>query len=185
MKQTFSKTWKSSKQPRKQRKYRANAPWNIRRKMMSVNLNKELRKKYEKRNVPVRKGDVVKILRGKFKKKQGKVTEVDYGSLRVVIEGIQVKKQEGSKVNVKQQPSNLQIIEINMDDKKRMKALGVKIEGVKKEEGKTTNKKGKSEKKINEVKSDVGGAGTEKGKEINKVKSGGVDSGKENKGGKK
>ena len=43
---------------------------------MSVNLSKELRKKHGKRNAPVRKGDVVKIMRGKFKGKKGKIIEV-------------------------------------------------------------------------------------------------------------
>ena len=32
-----------------------------------------------------------------------------------------VKKQDGSKVNVKIHPSNLQIVELNVEDKKRMR----------------------------------------------------------------
>ena len=39
---------------------------------------------------------------------------------KVIIEGIQVKKQDGSKANVKMIPSNLQIIELNLEDKKRL-----------------------------------------------------------------
>ena len=50
MKRKFSKSWKSSKQPRKQRKYSANAPLHLKRKLLSVNLSKELRKKYGKRS---------------------------------------------------------------------------------------------------------------------------------------
>jgi len=42
MKQKFSTTWKASKQPRKQRKYSANAPLHIKRKMLSANLSKTL-----------------------------------------------------------------------------------------------------------------------------------------------
>ena len=42
MKKIFSKHWKSSKQPRKQRKYRAKAPLHIKRKLLNVNLSKEL-----------------------------------------------------------------------------------------------------------------------------------------------
>ena len=119
MKQKFSKEWKASKQPRKQRKYRLNAPLHTKRKLLSVNLSKDLRKKYNLRNLPVRKGDTVKILVGKFRKKQGKITQVYTKIAKVVVEGIQVKKQDGSKVNFKLQPSNLQIIEFNLDDKKR------------------------------------------------------------------
>ena len=57
MKKQFSTQWNASKQPRKQRKYLANAPLHKRHKFMSANLIKELRKKYGKRNFPVRKGD--------------------------------------------------------------------------------------------------------------------------------
>ena len=69
MKQKFSIHWKSSKQPRKQRKYAANAPLHLRKKFVSANLSKDLRKKQGKRNIPLRKGDIVKIMRGKFKGK--------------------------------------------------------------------------------------------------------------------
>ena len=121
MKKEFSKNWESSKQPRKQRKYLANAPLHIRKKFISVNLSKDLRKTHKKRNISLRKDDVVKIMRGKFKGKQGKVTEVNLKTSKVMIDGIQVKKQDGSKVNVKLQPSNLKIIELNTTDKKRLK----------------------------------------------------------------
>lgn len=121
MKQKFSKSWKASKQPRKQRKYLANAPLHLKRKMLSVNLSKDLRKKHGKRNVVVRKGDIVQIMRGKFKKKKGKVLIVKIKTSEVHVEGIQVKKRDGSKVNVKLKPSNLQIVELNLEDKKRFK----------------------------------------------------------------
>lgn len=119
----FVKSWKSSKMPRKQRKYLAKAPLHIRKKLVSVNLSKDLRKKYGKRNIPVRKGDSVRIMRGKFKKQKGKVLEVDLKKTKIIVEGIQVKKQDGSKVNFKLRPSNLQITELNLDDKSRVKKL--------------------------------------------------------------
>jgi large subunit ribosomal protein L24 len=145
MKKKFSKHWKASKQPRKQRKYSANAPLHIKRKMLSVNLSKELRKKYGKRNIPARKGDTVKILRGKFKKKQGKILKIDTKKSRFEIEGIQVKKQDGSKVNVKLPASNLQIIELYSEDKKRMKNIKVKTEKKETKEVKKENSKDNKE----------------------------------------
>ncbi len=114
MKQKFSTSWKSSKQPRKQRKYLANAPLHIKRKFLSVNISKELRKKYGRKNIPVIKGDKIKIMRGKFKGKNGKVLEIKAKISKIIVEGIQIKKQDGSKVNLKLQPSNLQIIELNL-----------------------------------------------------------------------
>ncbi|MBU3907206.1 MAG: 50S ribosomal protein L24 [Nanoarchaeota archaeon] len=123
MKQKFSTKWKASRQPRKQRKYIANAPLHIKRKFVSVNLSKELRKKYNRRNIPLRKEDKVKITRGKFKNKQGKVTSVETKKGKIMIEGIQIKKQDGSKANVRLEPSNLQIVELYLEDKKRIKKL--------------------------------------------------------------
>jgi len=125
MKKEFSTAWKKSKQPRKQRKYLANAPLHIRKKFVSVNLTKELRKKYGKRNISLRKGDKVKVTRGKYKKQTGKVTQINLKTSKIIIEGIQVKKQDGSKVNVKLEPSNLQIIDLNLDDKKRIVSKAV------------------------------------------------------------
>ena len=120
MKNKFSNSWKSSKQPRKQRKYLANAPMHLKKKFVSVNLSKDLRKKYGKRNVPVKKGDKVKVMRGKFKDKEGKITEVNLKKSRVKMEGIQMTKSDGSKTSVRLQPSNLQIIELNMEGKNRI-----------------------------------------------------------------
>ena len=121
MKKKFSSRWKASKQPRKQRKYLANAPLHIRKRFVSVSLSKELRKNHGKRNIPVKKGDTIKVTNGKFKGKTGKVLEVNLKNSKVTVEGIQVTKQDKSKVNVKLQPSNLQITELNLSGGKRLK----------------------------------------------------------------
>ncbi len=123
MRKKFSTAWKSSKQPRKQRKYLANVPLHLKKKLMKVNLSKELRKRYGKRSLLLKKGDEAKIMRGKFKGKKGKVVSVKLKKGSVELEGIQVKKRDGSKVNVKLKPSNLQILELNLDDRKRSKFL--------------------------------------------------------------
>lgn len=102
-------------------------------KLISVNLSKELRKKYQKRSVPLRKKDVVKIMRGKFKGKKGKVMKILLKTQKIEIEGIQIKKQDGSKVNINLRPSNLQIIELNVEDKKRNKILSKGIKEKKQE----------------------------------------------------
>ena len=138
MKKKFSTAWKGSKQPRKQRKYAAKAPLHIKRKLLSVNLSKELRKKIGKRNAVVRKGDNVKVMTGKFKGKTGKIIQVFTKKTKVTVEGIQVKKQDGSKANIKLQPSNLQIIELDMNDKKRISNSNKKTES---KENKQENKK--------------------------------------------
>ena len=147
MKQKFSKYWKASRQPRKQRKYRANAPLHIRRKFMSASLNKTLKQRYGKKNFPLRKGDKVKIMKGEFKKKTGKIESVDLKRLRTTIEGLNRTKKDGTKIKVYFSPSNLQIQELNLEDKKRRIAIerktGEKLTNIpQKSEERTTESKG-------------------------------------------
>ena len=119
MKSQFSNTWKSSIQPRKQRKYRYNAPVNVKRKFLSVNLAKELRAKHGARSVKIRTGDKIKVLRGNHSTKTGVVDRVDLSNLKIFVAGIEILKKDGSKAKVALNPSNLQIIELMLDDKKR------------------------------------------------------------------
>lgn len=126
MKQKFNKDWKGSKKPRKQRKYLANAPLHLKKNFVNANLSEDLREKYKKRSLTLRKGDRVKIMRGKFKGKEGKITQVMIKVSKVIIDGIQIKKKDGSKVNIKIEPSNLQLVELNLEDKKRLKRLAEK-----------------------------------------------------------
>lgn len=120
----FSTSWKRSKNPRKQRTYIANAPLHIKRGLFSTRLSKELTKKYSKRNITVRKGDNVKIVRGSFKNHSGKIERVLTKRLRVYVEGAQILKKDGNKVFYPIHPSNLIITELNLDDKQRQKILG-------------------------------------------------------------
>jgi large subunit ribosomal protein L24 len=116
-----------SKKPRKQRKFLFNAPLHLRRKMLSAHLSKELREKYKTRSMPVRKGDEVEIMRGEFKGKKGKVSRVDLKNYKVYIEGITRRKTTGAEVQVPIHPSNLRIISLNLNDKKRVEAIEKKI----------------------------------------------------------
>ncbi|MAG07402.1 50S ribosomal protein L24 [Candidatus Pacearchaeota archaeon] len=150
MKKKFSTAWKASSQTRKQRKYLANAPIHTQRKIMASHLSKELRSKYKKRSFPIRKDDEVKIMRGKFKGKTGKIANIDRPRKRVAIEGIQRKKKDGTKINIFFNSSVLQIQKLNLEDKKRVKALErreaiKKVE--KKEVKKTDSEKVKEDKK--------------------------------------
>lgn len=120
MKQKFSLHWLSSTQPRKQRKYKANAPYHLKHKFLNAQLSKSLREKHGKRNLPLRKGDEVLVMRGSFKKKKAKITSIDLKHSRVALEGIQRVKKDGTKVNVYFHPSALQIQSLNLDDKKRL-----------------------------------------------------------------
>lgn len=115
----FSKSWKGSSQPRRQRKYRHNAPLHIKQKMVHVHLSPELRGKYGKRNTQVRTGDKVKVLRGKFDKKEGKVERVHVKGGKVFVTGIDMIKKDGTKIHVALDPSNLMITSLDLSDKRR------------------------------------------------------------------
>lgn len=117
----YSPSWNSSNSKRKQRKFRFNAPLHTRHKLMSSQVSKEIEKKQGIKKIPVRKDDEVKIMIGKFKGKSGKVKNVDTKKLRVTIDKMQKQKKDGTKIDVYFHPSNLQIITLNMDDKRRMK----------------------------------------------------------------
>jgi large subunit ribosomal protein L24 len=124
----FTTTWKSSKQPRKQRKYLFNAPLHVKHKLLAAPLVKTLQQKYKKSNVSVRTGDIVKIMRGQFKGQRGKIALVKLKRMRVAVEGVQQIKKDGSKSYYLIHPSKVMIEELNLEDKRRRE----KIEGAKK-----------------------------------------------------
>jgi len=123
MKKTWSREWINSVQPRKQRKYKYNAPLHIRHKFLSVHLSSELKERFGRRALPVRKGDSVEVMRGSFKGLKGTVDKVDMRSGKVYIEEIKIKKVDGSEVMRPLQPSNLRIVDLNLDDKRRQAVL--------------------------------------------------------------
>lgn len=123
MKTNFSSAWKSSRKPRKQRKYRAEAPLHTKQKFVHVHLSKDLRKKYGKRSTGLRKGDKVRIMTGKFKKHEGKIESVDFRKTRIFVNGIEITKRDGTKKLIALHPSNLMITELSLDDKFRQKIL--------------------------------------------------------------
>ena len=125
MKVKFSKVWNKSIQPRKQRKYVANAPLHLKGKLIASHLSKELRIKYGTRSIRLRTGDKVKILRGSYKGETQKVERINIKAQKVYIEKIEFTKKDGSKATRPFYASNLLIIDLNLDDKKRMKKLKI------------------------------------------------------------
>ena len=119
MKKEFSTSWISSKQPRKQRKYRANAPLHTKHKFLSAHLSKSLREKYGKRSFPLRKGDEVLVMRGSSYGKKAKIASVNYKTQKIYLEGIQRSKRDGSKILIPFSPRSLQIQALDLSDKER------------------------------------------------------------------
>ncbi len=119
----FSRTWKSSTRPSKQRKYRITAPLHLKQKLMRAHLAKPLRDKYHHRALGLKKGDKVKVMRGTFHGKEGAIDHINLKAGKAFIAGIETAKKDGSKAMIPLEPSNLMIIELNNIDKMRQKAL--------------------------------------------------------------
>lgn len=112
-----------SKKPGKQRKKIMNAPMHKRQKMMSALLEKDLRNDLNRRSLPLRSGDKVKVMRGDFKDAEDKVRNVDLDSLKVTLEDLKEEKVDGTEVRPKIDPSNLMIVEPDLSDKRREKIV--------------------------------------------------------------
>ena len=120
---SFSTSFKESRKPSKQRKYRSNAPLHIRGKFLNAHLSDELSKKFGKRSARVRKGDTVKIMKGQFEGKTGKVEAVDTKKSKLYVAGVGFQKKEGTKIRYPVPVSSVMISELNLDDKQRQEIL--------------------------------------------------------------
>lgn len=121
------------------------APLHKRQKMVSVNLSKDLKKKFKKRNIPVKTGDKVEVVRGEFKGIKSIINKIDLKKTIIVLEDVKRSKTDGTEIRVPIHPSNLRLIEPDMTDKKRQKI-------VKRVKGEFEVKKPKIEKKKEEEK---------------------------------
>jgi large subunit ribosomal protein L24 len=112
-----------TKSPSKKRKRLYKAPLHKRHKLVSGHLSKELRKQLKRRSLPIRRGDEVKVMRGKFKGRTGKVSKIDLKKLKVYLENVKRKKSSGEESFVPLHPSNLLITNPVIDDSRRKKAI--------------------------------------------------------------
>jgi large subunit ribosomal protein L24 len=120
MKSIFSMSWLRSVQPRKQRKFRHNAPEHVKGEFLNASLVKLLQTKHGVSSIRVRAGDKVKVLRGQFKNTVGLVERVDLSKTRIFVQGAELVKKDGGKVLYPIHPSKVEIQTL-VDDKKRFK----------------------------------------------------------------
>ncbi|MBI2151956.1 50S ribosomal protein L24, partial [Candidatus Woesearchaeota archaeon] len=65
----------------------------------------------------------VKVMRGQFTKKEGKVERIELKRLRVYITGIEIIKKDGNKLLFPLNPAKLMITELDLSDKLRKEKL--------------------------------------------------------------
>ncbi len=105
-----------SKQPRKQRRERMNAPLHRRQKFLRAPLSDVQRDKYSKHNARVVKGDVVRVVRGDHAGTEGKVQTVNIKRGVLTIDGVTLEKADGSEIARPIDPSNVVITKLNLKD---------------------------------------------------------------------
>ena len=109
----------SSKSPRKQRKRIYKSPLHTRKRLLRCQLDEFLREDHGLRSLVVKKGDLVRIMRGQFRDTEGKVVKVDYGNVRVYVESGTTTKADGKEVQIPLHPSNLRITQLELDDERK------------------------------------------------------------------
>jgi large subunit ribosomal protein L24 len=112
-----------SKQPRKQRKILFTAPLHKRHKFISAMLSDDLKEEYGRNSLGVRKGDVVRIMRGNFRGHEGRVEKVLLKKGRIHVEKVTLKKADGTERFYPIHPSNVKIVKLNLKDEERRKIL--------------------------------------------------------------
>lgn len=115
-----------SKKPGKQRKLRFTAPQHIRRKYLSARLHPSLQDKHAKKKLPIRVGDTVMVFRGSYRDIEGKVSSINYQTLKLSIENVTAEKSDGSQYYQQISPSNVLITKIKSD---KRRSLEGEIEG--------------------------------------------------------
>lgn len=100
-----------------------NAPLHKKRKWISSHLAENLLLKYDRRSLPVVKGDTVKIMRGNFRGHEDKIVKVNVRDQTVEIEGVTITTAKGTKLAKPIHASTLLITKLNVTDKWRRKKL--------------------------------------------------------------
>jgi large subunit ribosomal protein L26e len=108
-----------SSKARNSRRRHFNAPSSERRVLMSAPLSKELREKYGVRSVPIRKDDEVKIVRGSFKDREGKVSDSYRKKFVIHVEGIKKDKANGQSAKIGISASNVVITKLKLTNDRK------------------------------------------------------------------
>lgn len=120
---------------RKNRKRHFAAPSHIRRMIMSCPLSKELREKHGIRSIPVRRGDTIKVVRGFYKSKAGRVKHVSRHRWSIWAKKITHELYNGKRTGIALHPSNCVITRLNLKRKDRKEIIERKKQGTKQEAG--------------------------------------------------
>ena len=112
-----------TRQPRKQRKQKAEAPLHERHSEVRATLSEDLREEYDQRNVRVNEGDTVEVLRGDFAGEEANVLAVDLMEEAVHVEDVTLETADGEEVPRQLDASNLRVTSLDLSDDERQARL--------------------------------------------------------------
>ncbi len=122
----FSVAWKSSGKAAKQRKYRMNSALHQKRNFLAAPLAPDLKARYSTRNLTVREGDTVRVMKGEFRGVTGKINRVDVRKSVVYVDGAGRVRKDGTKSFFPLHTSSLMLTDVSVEDKKRAGSLARK-----------------------------------------------------------
>ncbi len=108
-----------SKSPRKQRKRAQETAMHERKNLLKCRLDEFLQEEYGLRSLVVKKGDLVRIMRGQFRDTEGKVTGVSYKRRVVFLDSATITKADGKEATVPVHPSNLMLVKLELNDERK------------------------------------------------------------------
>jgi len=112
-----------TRQPRKQRNKKRDAPLHEKQKQVRATLTADLREEYGQRNVRVNAGDTVEVLRGDHAGEEGEVLKVDLRDEVIHVEEVTVEKTDGEEVPRPLDASNVRVTELDLEDEVRQERL--------------------------------------------------------------
>lgn len=113
----------SSRHPGEQRKAMHRAPHHVRRRRFALPLSRELRSRYGRRKLPVRKGDTVRVLAGNYIGREERVAIVDYRHYRLVLDNVTLRKADKKLKQLPLPLGHLMITKLNLSDPWRRRVL--------------------------------------------------------------
>ena len=94
---------------------------------MAVPLSRELRQRYGRRSLPLRKGDTVRVLSGSYSTvgEERRVAKVDRRHYRVTLDNVTAKTADAKLKPLPIRPSHLVLTKLNLSDPWRRRVLRV------------------------------------------------------------
>jgi large subunit ribosomal protein L24 len=111
--------------PRQQRKALYEADLFERRRRMAVPLSRDLRRRYGRRQLPVRKGDTVRVLSGSYVGREERVAKVDLRGYSVTLDNVTGKTADAKLKPLPIKPNPLVLTKLNLSDVWRRRLLKV------------------------------------------------------------